>query len=126
MIWISVTVCLLLAGLTAVWFSPSRGRLLGECSRVYNDALRKVSVFDRYRFSCHVEQFSDESQPVRQDQFFRVQDTNVQIEVLDVTDGQSHAHQVLSTHEQYRDQENSEFYLIQHNGVVPEKLFNST
>ena len=71
--------------------------------------------------------------PVRQDQFFRVQvsgriptqqenvDTNVQIEVLDVTDGQSHAHQVLSTHEQYRDQENSEFYLIQHNGVVPEK-----
>jgi hypothetical protein len=71
-------------------------------------ALRKVSVFDRYRFSCHVEQFSDESQPVRQDQFFRVQvsgriptqqenvDTNVQIEVLDVTDGQSHAHQVLS------------------------------
>ena len=133
MIWISVTVCLVLAGLTAVWFSPSRGRLLGECSRVYNDALRKVSVFDRYRFSCHVEQFSDESQPVRQDQFFRVQvsgriptqqenvDTNVQIEVLDVTDGQSHAHQVLSTHEQYRDQENSEFYLIQHNGVVPEK-----
>ncbi|MFZ9033221.1 MAG: hypothetical protein ACO21J_04650, partial [Anaerohalosphaeraceae bacterium] len=133
MIWISVTVCLVLAGLTAVWFSPSRGRLLGECSRVYNDALRKVSVFDRYRFSCHVEQFSDESQPVRQDQFFRVQvsgriptqqenvDTNVQIEVLDVTEGQSHAHQVLSTDEQYRDQENSEFYLIQHNGVVPEK-----
>ena len=133
MIWISVIACLLLAGLVAVWFSPLRGRLQGECSRAYNYALQMVSAFDRFRFSCHAEQFSDETQPVRQDQYFRVQisgriptqqenvDTNVQIEVLDVTEGQSNAHQVLSTDEQYRDGENSDFYLIQHNGVVPEK-----
>jgi hypothetical protein len=133
MIWISVIVCLLLAGLAVVWFSPLRRQLLGVCSRVYADSLQAVSVFDRLRFSCHVEQFSDETQPVRQDQFFRIQivgripteqenvDTDVQIEVLDVTEGQSHAHQVLSTDEHYRDEENSEFHLIQHNGVVPEK-----
>ena len=133
MIWISVIVCLLLAGLAVVWFSPLRRQLLGVCSRVYADSLQAVSVFDRLRFSCHVEQFSDETQPVRQDQFFRIQivgripteqenvDTDVQIEVLDVTEGQSHAHQVLSTDEHYRDEENSEFHLIQHNGVVPDK-----
>ena len=133
MIWISVIVCLLLAGLAVVWFSPLRRQLLGVCSRMYADSLQAVSVFDRLRFSCHVEQFSDETQPVRQDQFFRIQivgripteqenvDTDVQIEVLDITEGQSHAHQVLSTDEHFRDEENSEFHLIQHNGVVPEK-----
>jgi hypothetical protein len=133
MIWIFLIACLLLAGLAAVWFSPLRRRLLGVCSRAYACSLRMTSVFDRFRFSCHVEQFSDETQPVRQDQFFRIQmigripteqenvDTDVQIEVLDVTEGQSHAHQVLSTDEQYRDEENSQFHLIQHNGVVPDK-----
>jgi len=80
-----------------------------------------------------VEQFSDESQPVRQDQFFRVQitgripteqdnvDTDVQIEILDITEGRSHSHQVLSSDEHYRDEESSEFHLIQHNGIVPDK-----
>jgi len=133
MIWISVIACLLLAGLAAVWFSPLRGRLSGMCSRVYSYLLQTVSVFDRFRFSCHVEQLSDEAQPARQDQFFRIQivgripteqenvDTDVQIEVLDITEGQSHAHQVLSTDEHFRDEENSEFHLIQHNGVVPDK-----
>ena len=133
MIWISVIVCLLLAGLTAVWFSTLRKQLLEVCSRVYAYSLQVISVFDRSRFSCHVEQFSDETQPVRQDQFFRIQivgripteqenvDTDVQIEVLDVTEGQSHSHQVLSTDENYRDEGNSEFRLIQHNGVVPNK-----
>ena len=133
MIWISVIACLLLAGLAAVWFSPLRGRLSGMCSRVYSYLLQAVSVFDRFRFSCHVEQLSDETQPARQDQFFRIQivgripteqknvDTDVQIEVLDITEGQSHAHQVFSTDEHFRDEENSEFHLIQHNGVVPDK-----
>jgi hypothetical protein len=133
MIWIPVTTCLLLAGLTAAWFSPLRKHLLGVCFGAYAYSLQVVSVFDRFRFSCHIEQLSDETQPVRQDQFFRIQmigristeqenvDTDVQIEVLDVTEGQSHAHQVLSTDEQYRDEENSQFHLIQHNGVVPDK-----
>ena len=118
MIWISVIACLLLAGLAAVWFSPLRGRLSGMCSRVYPHLLQAVSVFDRFRFSCHVEQFSDESLPARQDQFFRVQitgripteqdnvDTDVQIEILDITEGQSHSHPVLSTNEHFRDEAN--------------------
>ena len=122
MIWISVPVCLLLAGLAAVWFSPLRGRLV-----------QVVSVFDRFRFSCHVEQFSDETQPTQQDQFFRIQivgripteqdhvDTDVKVEILDITEGQSHAHPILSSDENFRNEENSSFRLVQHNGIVPNK-----
>ena len=133
MIWIFVIACLLLAGLAAVWISPLRRRLLQVFSVVYFYSLRAIYVFDRFRFSCRVEQFSDEAQPVRQDQFFRIQiigripteqdhvDTDVQIEILDITEGQSHPHQILSTDESYRDDENAEFHLIQHNGVVPDK-----
>ena len=133
MIWIFVTACLLLAGLAAAWFSPLRPRLLQLFHAVCPNSWRSISLFDRFRFSCYVEQFSDESQPVRQDQFFRVQitgripterdniDTDVQIEILDITEGQSHSHQILSSDEHYRDEESSEFHLIQHNGVVPDK-----
>jgi len=133
MIWIFVTACLLLAGLAAAWFSPLRPRLLQLFHAVCPNSLRSISLFDRFRFSCCVEQFSDESQPVRQDQFFRVQitgripteqdnvDTDVQIEILDITEGRSHSHQVLSSDEHYRDEESSEFHLIQHNGIVPDK-----
>ena len=133
MIWIAVIACLLLAALAAVWFSPLRGRLLQLFPAACSNFLQAFSAFDRLRFVCHVEQFSDESQPVRRDQFFRIQitgripteqdhvDTNVKIEILDITEGQSHSHQVLSTDENYRDEENSEFHLIQHNGVVPDK-----
>lgn len=133
MIWISVIACLLLAGLAAVWFSPLRGRLLQLFPAVRSCFSQAISVFDRLRFICHVEQFSDEAQPVRRDQFFRIQiagripteqdnvDTDVQIEVLDITEGQSNSHQVLSTDECYRDERTAEFRLIQHNGIVPDK-----
>lgn len=133
MIWISVIACLLLAGLVAVCYSPLRGRLLGALLPATSFLLRATSILDRFKFSCYVEQFSDETQPAQQDRFFQVQisgriptqqdnvDTDVQIEILDVTEGQSHSHQVFSTDEQYRDEGNSQFYLIQHNGVVPDK-----
>ncbi len=133
MIWIFVIACSLLAALAAVWFSPLRGRLLQLFAAVCPNSLRAIPLFDRFRFSCCVERFSDESQPVRRDQFFRIQiagripteqdnvDTNVQIEVLDITEGPSNSHQVLSTDENYHDEDNSEFHLIQHNGIVPDK-----
>lgn len=133
MIWIPVIVCLLLAGAAAVWFSPLRGRLLDVFSAARDYLSRAVSVFDRFRFSCFVEQFTDETQPARQDQFFRVQiagripteqeqtDTVVQIEILDVTGGASDVQPVLSADENYREAEKAEFYLIRHNGVVPDK-----
>ena len=133
MIWIAVTACLLLAGLIATWFSPLRGRLLQKFFVVWSRFSQAVPVFDRLRFTCYAEQFSDESQPIHQDQFFRIQmagripteqdniDTDVQIEVLDITEGLSHSHQVLCTDECYRDEKTAEFYLIQHNGIVPNK-----
>lgn len=133
MIWIAIIACLLLVALVATWFSPLRGRLLQLFRAVRSCFPQAFSVFDRLRFICHVEQFSDESQPVRRDQFFRIQiagripteqdnvDTTVQIEVLDITEGQSHSHQVLSTDEHYRDERTAEFHLIQHNGIVPDK-----
>ena len=131
MIWIFAIVCLGLASAAAVWFSPLRPHLLQMLRQ--HDLLRAFSAFDRFRFMCRVEQFSDEAQPVRQDQFFRIQmigripteqdnaDTDVKIEILDVTEGQSDPHQVLSTDEHYRYERGAEFHLIQHNGVVPEK-----
>jgi len=133
MIWIVVTACLFPLVLAAVWFSPLRGRLPHLFSLAYLCLRRGGSVFDRFRFSCRVEQFSDESQPVRRDQFFRVQilgripteqgdvDTVVQIEILDITEGRSRQHQVLSSDEQYRDERTAEFHSIQHNGIVPNK-----
>ncbi|OQY06130.1 MAG: hypothetical protein B6I25_04525 [Planctomycetales bacterium 4572_13] len=133
MIWLIVTVCLLPVALAAVWFSPLRERLLYLFSSAYLCLLRGGSIFDRFQFTCRVEQFSDESQPVRQDQFFRIQilgripteqdnvDTDVQIEILDITEGRSHWHQVLSGDEQYRDERTAEFHSIQHNGIVPDK-----
>lgn len=116
-----------------IWFSPLRGQLAQLFSTVFRTISKSISVFNRLRFTCYVEQFSDESQPVRQDQLFRVQigglipteqdnvDTDIQIEIGDITDGQSQAHQVLSTDSRYRNDETAEFQLIQHNGIVPDK-----
>jgi len=122
MIGIFVTGCVLAAGFTAVWFSPRRGWLL-----------QILSAFDRFRFICCVEQLTDESLPSGEDQFFRVKmigriptdednvDTNMQLEILDITEGRSHPQQVLSADEQYRCEESAIFRFIQHNGIVPEK-----
>jgi len=133
MIWIFITACLLAAGSAAVWFSPLRRQVLKLFAKAKPYLSYWFPGFDRFRFSCRVEQFSDEAQPVRRDQFFRIQvigripteqgdvDTDVQIEILDITEGQSHPYQVLSTDECYRDERTAEFHLIQHNGVVPDK-----
>lgn len=119
---IIVTICLVLAGLAVVWLSPLRGRVL-----------KSTSVFDRFKFSCRVEQFSDESQPARNDQFFRVEmigriptdtdgvDTDLRLEILDISDGQSQPQQILSTDEQFRLTDSAEFTFRKHNGIVPTK-----
>ncbi|MHC4855325.1 MAG: hypothetical protein ACYS72_02855 [Planctomycetota bacterium] len=122
MIGIFVTGCVLAAGFAAVWFSPRRSCLL-----------QIVSAFDRFRFICRVEQLTDESLPSGKDQFFRVEmigriptdednvNTDVQLEIQDITEGRSCPQQVLSTDEQYRCQDSAGFHFIQHNGIVPEK-----
>lgn len=118
----SVTCCLLAAGLAMLWFSPWRPSLL-----------QILPALDRFRFVCRVEQFTDESQPAQEDQFFRVQmigriptaednvDTDVQLEILDVTEGRLHPQQVLCADEDYRSDENAGFHFVKHNGVVPQK-----
>ena len=122
MVGIFVTGCVLAAGFAAVWFSPRRGCLL-----------QNFSAFDRFRFICRVEQWTDESLPSGKDQVFRVKmigriptdednvDTDMQLEIQDITEGRSHPQQVLSADEQYRGEENAGFRFIQHNGTVPEK-----
>jgi len=131
MIWIFVTVCLVLAAAAVVWFTPLRPCLLQVCSS--QALLQNLFVFDRFKFTCRIEQFSDESKPVRQDQLFRIQmvgripteqdniDTDVQIGILDITEGQSDPHQVLSTDESYRLDESAAFHMVTHNGVVPQR-----
>ncbi len=117
-----VTGCLLVVGITAIWFSPLRPYLL----QVY-------SALDRYKFVCRVEQLFDESLSSGEDRFFQVQmigripttedgvDTDAQLEILDITEGRLNPQQVLSADEHYRSDENAQFYFIKHNGIVPEK-----
>ena len=133
MIWIFITACLLLVAVVVMWFSPLRGRALKLFSKAKSYLLHGLIGLDRFRFSCCVEQFTDESQPARQDQFFRIQmigripteqtnvDTDVQIEILDVTESQLQPHQVLCSDGNCRDDQTAAFHLIQHNGVVPER-----
>ena len=121
-IGIIVTGCLLVVVLAAAWFSPYRPYLL-----------RVRSAFDRFRLMCSVEQLTDESLPSGEDQFFRVQiigripttednvDTDVRLQIQDITEGRLHPQQVLSADEQYRDGTDAEFYCIKPNGIVPEK-----
>jgi hypothetical protein len=119
---ILATCCLLAGGLAALWVSPWRCCLL-----------QILPAVERFRFACRVEQFTDESQPAQRDQFFRVQiigripttedqvDTDVQLEVLDVTEGRLRSQQVLSADQEYHRGENAGFFFVQHNGVVPQK-----
>lgn len=122
MTWLIVTVCFGMTGFAVLWFSPLRKALFNAFSHL-----------DRYKFTCRVEEFSDESMPVQQDRFFCVQmigqiptdrdnvDTDVQLEILDITDGRTHPQQVLSSDEQYRLSDSADFYFQQHNGAVPQK-----
>jgi len=117
-----MTGCFLAAAGIAVWFSPLRSRLL---------QLR--SAIDHFTFSCRVEQVTDESQPARKDQYFCVEmigriptakdrvDTDVRLDIVDVTDGHSQPHQVLSTDKEFWRDDSAQFRFLNHNGVVPEK-----
>jgi hypothetical protein len=92
-----------------------------------------MAYLSGYKFTCRVQQFTDESQPVRRDQFFRIQmagriltprdnvDTNVKLEILDITAGQSKHQQVFSADEQFRGQQTPEFKWTARYGIVVEK-----
>jgi len=133
MIWSLTIACFVLAMPAVIWFTPWRGHLLKLFSAAHSMFPQVFSAFDRCRFECSVQRFSDETQPNQQDQYFRVQiagriptgqdntETDVQIEILDITDGHTHPHQVFSAEPSFRNDENAEFLFITHNGVVPFK-----
>jgi len=121
---IVIAVCIVLAGLAALWFSPLRSLLLRQLSGLY-----------RYKFTCKIECLvdEDESKPINQDKIFRVQmagrvptpcdnmDTNVCVELTDITNSQFCPDLVLSVDEKYRSSENAGFRYVTHNGMIPKR-----
>jgi hypothetical protein len=106
----------------AVWMTPLRSVLL-QC----------VKNLDRYKFTCKIDQLIDESQPVNQDQFFSVQmvgriptpeddyDTDVRIEISDITRSLFDPEKILSADEHFRSSDDVGFQYVTHNGTVPQK-----
>ena len=115
-------VCVVPAILTALWFSPLRAPLL-----------RALSCFHRYKFTCKILQLTDESNPVHDDRLFCVQmigqipipcdgmDTNVCVELMDITESRFQPVAVLSVDERYRTGCKADFYFMTHNGIIPSK-----
>ena len=115
-------ICVILAGLAALWFSPLRSPLL-----------RQLSCLHRYKFTCKVECLIDESKPINQDKVFCVQmigriptpcnnmDTDVCVDLTDITNSQFHPDLVLSVDEKYRSSDRAGFRYATHNGIIPKK-----
>jgi hypothetical protein len=88
---------------------------------------------DAGRFICRVEEIIDETCPQFEDRFLCVRmlgriptaqentDTDVCVELLDITDGPARAEQVLSVDPQWRRDESPVFHNQTHNGVIPFK-----
>ena len=115
-------ICVIGIGLTAVWFSPLRAVLLQSFSR-----------FSRFKFSCRAELLKDENLPVAESEFICVQmagciptpcdnfDTDVRLEIEDITGGLSRPEQVFSVDPNYRRGEDPVMYFQARNGCVPKK-----
>ena len=83
------------------------------------------------RFACRVEDLIDETCPEHQDRFLCVYmsgrirtarpgiDTEVRVELLDITDGLRSPEQILSSDPEWRGQESPVFFCRIHNGVIP-------
>ena len=94
---------------------------------------RVFGRLDRYRFVCRAEDCIDETCPQYEDQFLCVHmagriptekdlvDTDVCIELLDMTDGAGQVEQVLSISPQWRRDNSPVFYGRIHNGIIPRK-----
>ncbi len=115
-------ICVIGIGLTVAWFSPLRAPLL-----------QSFSGFSRFKFSCRVELLKDETLPAAESEFLCVQmagriptpcdnfDTDVRLEIEDVTGGLFHPEQVLSVDPAYRRGEDPVMFFQAHNGCVPKK-----
>lgn len=85
------------------------------------------------RFRCEVECLVDESKPAGQDKIFCVQmtgqiptprdamDTDVLVELTDITDSHFHPDPVLTVDHCYRSPDHIGFYFVIYNGIIPKK-----
>ncbi|MBL7215127.1 MAG: hypothetical protein ISS71_05570 [Phycisphaerae bacterium] len=122
MIIVMTAVSMVLIGMTAVWFTPLRPVLL-----------RCLSGVNRLRFTCKVQLLIDESRSVSEDKVFCVQmigkiptprdrmDTNVCVELMDITNSRFQPDPVLSVDECYRSSGQADFHFVTHNGIIPKK-----
>ena len=111
------------------------GRQMAAVGRVGSAALGALlgGRPDAGRFICRVEEILDETCPQFEDRFLCVRmlgriptarentDTDVCVELLDITDGPARAEQVLSVDPQWRRDESPVFHNQTHNGVIPFK-----
>lgn len=92
-----------------------------------------LSRLDSRRFIVSAEVVFDESCPPYEDQFLSVQmagriptvqdctDTDLVVDLLDITDGVAKAEKVLSISPDWRQTDTPEFYYRAHNGIIPYK-----
>jgi hypothetical protein len=123
MMIVMTAVCVTGMAAAAVWFTPLRPVVL----RLLAD------ILSRFQFSCKVQLLADESRPAGEELVFCVQmigkvpvphdhmDTDVSVEMADITDSRFEPDPVLSTVPMYRCGSEPEFHFIAHNGIIPNK-----
>ena len=118
--------------MTVEWF----GRQMTLAGKIGAGALRRVlersaGLRDRRRFVCRAEEILDESCPQFEDRFLCVRmsgcipvaqanlDTDVRLELLDITNGPNSPEPVLSASPQWHQTQWPVFFYQTHNGVIP-------
>lgn len=106
----------------ALWFSPLRPVVL-----------RVLPCLNRFKFTCKVQLVADESKSLSEELVFCVQmigkipvprdnmDTNVSVELADITESRFMPDPVLSVNSSYRCGNEAEFHFVARNGIVPNK-----
>lgn len=117
-----VVICVFLVISAALWFSALRTPLL-----------RQLTGFHRYPFTCKIQLLTDESKPLDEETYFSVQmigripipcdrmDTNISVELADITDSRFLPEPVFSVDERFRTAEQPDFYFVRHNGIIPNR-----
>lgn len=111
-----------IAELAGIWYARCRYPLV-----------HLYAYLSGYKFTCRIQQFTDEAQPIRRDEFFRIQmagriltqqdnvDTDLRVRILDITDGPSKPQPVFSADEGYRSDKSAQFEWYGHYGVIAEQ-----
>lgn len=118
--------------MTAEWAA----RQMTLAVRAGADALRKLLGCrfpgrDHCRFVCRAEEVLDETCPEYEDRFLCVRingciptsednfESDIRVELLDITDGPANPEPVLSTSDQWHRSDSPVFYFQKYNGIIP-------